>query len=42
MELLISHATHTLLAGNERGNSVEQAWILRGMSEGFAWVLHGT
>ena len=39
MELLISHATHTLLARNKRGHSVEQAWILRGMSEGFAWNL---
>ena len=39
MELLISHATHTLLARNERGHSVEQAWILRGMSVGFAWNL---
>ena len=39
MELLISHATHTLLARNERGHSVEQVWILRGMSEAFAWNL---
>ena len=41
MGLLISHATHTLLARNESGHSVEQAWILRGISEGFAWVLRG-
>ena len=39
MGLLGSHATLTLLARNERGNSVEQAWILQGMSEGFAWNL---
>ena len=39
MGLLISHATLTLLARNERGHSVEQAWILRGISEGFAWNL---
>ena len=42
MGLLISHATLTLLARNERGPSVEQAWILRGISEGFAWVSRGT
>ena len=42
MGLLGSHASLTLLARNERGNSVEQVWILRGMSEGFAWVLSGT
>ena len=42
MGLLIFHATHMVLARNERGHSVEQAWILRGMSEGFAWVLRGT
>ena len=39
MGLLISHATHTLLARNERGQSVEQVWILRGISVGFAWNL---
>ena len=34
---LISHATYTVLARNERGHSVKQAWILQGINEGFAW-----
>ena len=39
MGLLISHATHTLLARNERGHSVDFARNKRGFCTGFAWNL---
>ena len=39
MELLISHATHTLLARNKRGHSVDFARNEQGFCVGFAWNL---